>query len=65
MGRPLVQSPKSHPGIPKDLDLANTPAQFKRHLRSAIYVSCEYWIDLLFQLQIRNLFASPSDHHCR
>jgi hypothetical protein len=31
MGRPLVQSPKSHPGIPKDLDLANTPAQFKRH----------------------------------
>ena len=33
MGRPLVQSPKSHPGIPKDLDLANTPTQFKRHLR--------------------------------
>jgi hypothetical protein len=31
MGRPLVQSPKSHPGIPKDLDLANTPAQFKHH----------------------------------
>jgi hypothetical protein len=25
MGRPLVQFPKSHPGIPKDLDLANTP----------------------------------------
>ena len=31
MGRLLVQSPKSHPGISKDLYLANTPAQFKRH----------------------------------
>ena len=30
MGQPLVQSPKSHSGIPKGLDLANTPAQFKR-----------------------------------
>ena len=47
MGRPLVQSPKSHSDIPKDLDLANTPAQFKRYAT--------------YRTNIRSTYFSTSD----
>ena len=59
MDRPRVQSPKSHSGIPKDLDLANTPTQFERHAMYCRNIRPAYFSSSRLKIFLLSFAISP------